>query len=393
MYYLDQFNKKNNYYSPNKVTIGVDVIYDIVYELKNLGSNKILIVTDPGVVSVGIYEKLKSILKEHGFDFDVYDNVEAEPSVRTLDDCLQIARNGNYDLIIGLGGGSALDVAKGTSALVNQNGNFIDFVGMNTIENKSIPCIIVPTTAGTGSEVTRVIVMTDEKENTKKVIYSDFLIPDVVILDPVLTVTMPPKVTADTGIDALVHSIEAYVSVNSTPYTDIFALKAIELIYENLPVAYSKGKNITSRFNMLLAANFAGYAFASGGLGAVHGLSYVLGTEYHLPHGRSNAIMLPHVMEYNLTGNLDRYINISMAMGENLDAITKHEAAYKAIESVNRLLQYVNISTNLKSYDIPESDLPKLVAGGLKQSRLFESNPKDLHEENISNIYKKAFQG
>jgi alcohol dehydrogenase class IV len=202
---------------------------------------------------------------------------------------------------------------------------------------------------------------------------------------------MPSVVTADTGLDALVHAIESYVSVNTTPFAEILALEAISLIASNLPIAYAKGTHLQARYNMLLAANLAGSAFTSGGLGAVHGLSYVLGTQYHMPHGRSNAIMLPHIMAFNRTGNLEKFARIAQAMGEVTENLSLHEASETSVAAVKKLLTAVGISFRLSDYGIPQKDLPILVEGGLKQSRLFVPNPRDLTESDVRKIYEGAF--
>jgi alcohol dehydrogenase class IV len=320
----------------------------------------------------------------------VFDKVEPEPPTRVIDECAETVRVGGFSLIIGLGGGSSLDTAKAASVLATNPGPVLNYVGMDTLPNRGLPSILIPTTAGTGSEATRVFVMTDESTNTKKVVYSDFLIPDVAILDPMLTVSTPPSITADTGMDALVHAIEAYVSVNSTPFAEVLALKAIELIAVNLPQAYAKGSNLRARYNMLLAANFGGSAFTSGGLGAVHGLAYVLGTEYHMSHGRSNAIMLPHVMKFNTAGNLDKFADIAEVMGENIEGLSLYEAADRAPVAVERLLTAMDFPYRLSAYRIKESDLPKLVEGAMAQARLFVPNPRDLTRADVENIYRSA---
>jgi alcohol dehydrogenase class IV len=233
--------------------------------------------------------------------------------------------------------------------------------------------------------------MTDEADNTKKVVFSDFLMSDVAILDPMLTLSMPSAVTADTGLDALVHAIESYVSVNTTPFAEILALEAMGLIAHNLPIAYAKGSHLLARYNMLLAANLAGSAFTSGGLGAVHGLAYVLGTQYHMPHGRSNAIMLPHIMAFNQTGNPEKFARIAQAMGEVTEGLSLNEGAQRSVEVVKRILTAVGISFHLSDYGIPRKDLPILVEGGLKQSRLFVPNPRDLTESDVRKIYEGAY--
>jgi len=236
-----------------------------------------------------------------------------------------------------------------------------------------------------------VLVVTDEKENTKKSLYSSLLLPDLAILDPALTVSMPPSVTADTGFDALAHAIESYVSVNRSPYTEVLAREAIHLIAVNLPVAYGKGTDMRARYNMLLASNLAGMAFTSGGLGATHGLAYPLGTRFHMAHGRSNALMLPHVMDYNRTGNLVGYRDIAELMGENVEGLSLYEAAELAVDAVKRLLKTVNTPSRLSDYGIKEEDVPLLAEEAMLQARFYVPNPRDVTEKDIRGIYEAAY--
>ena len=381
----------SNFLSPNKISIGIGAAKQVGIDSKALGGKKALIVTDPGVVKAGLIDSIQESLESEKVHTGIFDRVVAEPPARIIDESAQIAREQGYDIIIGVGGGSSLDAAKGTSIMAVNKGKVLDYAGMDLVTKKGLPMILLPTTGGTGSEVTRVFVMTDEAENTKKVVYSNLNLADVAIIDPLLTVSMPRVVTADTGIDALVHAIEAYVSVNATPFSDILAIEAIGLIAQNLPAAYAKGGNIEARYNMALAASLAGLAFMSGGLGAVHGLAYVLGTQYHMSHGRSNAIMLPHVMDYNRIGNLDKYAQIANAMGEDIQGPSAYEVAGKSVRAVRRLLEAVNISIHLPDYGIRKGDLPELVEGGMKQARLFVPNPRDLTKEDVERIYEMAF--
>jgi alcohol dehydrogenase class IV len=202
---------------------------------------------------------------------------------------------------------------------------------------------------------------------------------------------LPPQVTANTGMDALVHAIESYVSATTTPFAEILAIEAIRLIAHNLPLAYSKGSNLIARYNMLLAASLAGLAFASSRLGIVHGLAYVIDTEYHLPHGRANAIMLPHVMEFNKTGNLGKFGRIAEAMGESVGGLSPYEAADRSVRAVKNLLASLRIPYRLSQYGIPREHLPKLIEGGMRQARLFVPNPRDVTPEDLESIYEKAF--
>ncbi len=389
----------NTFYDPEKVStllapkrtlLGRGAVNETGREIKVLGRTRALIVTDPGVAKAGLLSLVENSLGAEGLDFETYDGVEPEPAARIVDEAAGIARKGKFDIIIGFGGGSSLDVAKGVAALATNEGKIVDYAGVNLFPGGGLPKVLIPTTAGTGSETTWVCVVTDEAENTKKSLYSHLLLPDVAILDPLVSVSMPPAITADTGFDALAHAVESYVSVNATPYTGVMALEAMRLIAMNLPVAYGKGNDIRARYNMLLASNLAGMAFTSGGLGACHGLSYPLGTEFHMPHGKSNAIMLVHVMEFNLMASLDRYAEIARAMGENTDGLGVHEAVARSVEAVKKLLAGTNTSSRLSDYGVEAKDIPKLVRGGVKQARFYVPNPRNLSEADIELIYRRA---
>lgn len=385
-----EIDKISNFFSPKKIILGKDSVKTIGDEVKKLGSSRALIVTDPGLVSVGLTKLAEDSLHDKQIEVAIFDKVKPEPPAHIVDECAEIVRDGKYDVVIGIGGGSSLDIAKGSSIMATNHGVILDYVGIEIVQKPGLPRILIPTTAGSGSEVTRSVVLTDEKENTKKVVSSSFLTADLAILDPMLTLSMPPDITASTGMDALVHAIESYVSARTTPFSEILAVEAITLIAHNLPSAYSKGADVTARYNMLLAANIAGLAFGSGGLGAVHGLAYVLGNEYGIPHGRANAIMLPYVMNFNKTGNLRKFAKIAEAMGENVDGLSIYDAAEKSVEAVKKLLNAIQIPFRLSEYGIPRDDLSKLVEGGMRQARLFIPNPRDLAEEDVKRIYENA---
>ena len=386
---MDQ--KIHSFFSPNRVLFGIGASREIGKEAKALGGTKVLIVTDPGVVNSGLVASLRTNLEEAEMKVFLFDRVEPEPSAPLVDESAQLAKENGVDIVIGVGGGSSLDVAKGASLLASAPGNVLDYCGMDLIPKRGLPKILVPTTAGTGSEVTRVFVVTDKKDNMKKVVYSNYAISDLALVDPMLTLSMPSKVTADTGMDALVHAIETYVSMNATPFSDLLASKAIELIAKYLPIAFAKSENIEARYHMSLASLLAGLAFASGGLGAVHALAYPLGTEFHLPHGRTNAIMLPHVIKFNLIGNRSRYALIAETMGKAGVIMDFDAKVAKAVEAVTELLEDVQIPYHLRDYGIPKEAIPKLVDGGMKQARLFVPNPRNLSESDVEAIYTKAW--
>jgi len=384
-------NKTHFFYSPNKIVFGPDAIKGLGSEALQLGAKKAFIVTDPGVVKADLLQPVKSSLESAGIQCIVYDRVEPEPPVRCVKEATDQFLLEQCNLIIGLGGGSSLDVAKGVSLLATNGGNLLDLCGIDLVKKKGVPKILIPTTSGTGSEVTRVLVLTDEKNNTKEVINSIHCLADVAIVDPLLTLTIPSKVTADSGMDALVHAIETYVSVNATPFSDMFAEKAIQWIGEYLPIAWAKGSNLEARHFMSLAALYAGTAFASGGLGAVHALAYPIGTEYRLPHGRSNAIMLPHIMKFNLSGNPEKYASIAALMGKRIEGLPAVKGALLAIEAVQALLEILQIPYRLRDYGISKKDFPKCVEGAMRFARLFVPNPRDLREEDVLSIYEAAY--
>ncbi|MDA8124714.1 MAG: iron-containing alcohol dehydrogenase [Deltaproteobacteria bacterium] len=379
------------FFAPNRILLGKGVAGQVGQEVRMLGGKKVLIVTDPGVVKVGLTAAIEEGLKAEGIPWGIYADVVPEPPARIIDEAAKIAREGNYDTVIGIGGGSSLDVAKGVAMMATHTGKALDYVGQNMFKERGLTKILIPTTAGTGSEATGVCVVTDEEENTKKSYYSHLLLPESALLDPLLTVSMPPSVTADTGMDALSHAVESFVSVNRTPHSEILSLEAIRLIAESMAVACLKGSELWARYNMLLASNLAGMAFTSGGLGASHGLAYPLGTEYHIPHGKSNAIMLPHVMRFNRVACPEQFAKIAVAMGQPIEGLPLYDAAEMACEAVEQLIETIGLSSRLPDYGVPDTDIPRLVECALKQSRFFVPNPRNLGEKEIRSIYEMAF--
>ena len=383
----------HTFFSPNKVVLGMGTTAIVPEEIQQkLGGGRVLLVTDPGVVQAGLIAPVENSLKSNNLDYVLYDAVEPEPPAGVIDRGAKIFKSEGCRIVLGIGGGSSLDVAKGISILATNGGGILDYCGIDQVPQKGAPLLLMPTTAGTGSEVTRVLVMTDEEQNIKNVVFTPHALADSAIVDPALTLSLPPKVTADTGMDAMVHAIETYVSMNATVFSDVLAERAIELIARYLPVAWAKGSNLEARYQMSVAATIAGLAFGSGGLGAVHALAYPLGTEYHMTHGRTNAIMLPHIMQYNLSGSPAKYARIAQLMGRDIDGYSLYEAAGLAVDAIKELLDTIGVSFCLSDYGISIEDLSKLVAGGIKQARLFVPNPRDLTESDVKLIYEGAFK-
>ncbi len=381
----------HTFYSPNKIILGMHTISIVPEEIKKLGGGRVLLVTDLGVVQAGLVSPVEESLKSYSIDYVLYDAVEPEPPAGVIDRGAEIFKSEGCSIVLGIGGGSSLDVAKGVSILVTNGGRILDYCGIDCVPQKGVPLVLMPTTAGTGSEVTRVLVMTDEEQNVKNVVFTPHALADVAIVDPALTLSMPPHITADTGMDAMVHAIETYVSMNATVFSDVLAERAIKLIARYLPVAWAKGANLEARYQMSVSATIAGLAFGSGGLGAVHALAYPLGTEFHLTHGRTNAIMLPHIMQYNLSGSPAKYARIAQLLGQAIEGYSPFEAAGLAVDAIKELLDTISVSCRLSDYGISIEDLPMLVDGGMKQARLFELNPRDLTKKDVKLIYEGAF--
>ena len=385
------FERAHVFYSPNKVLFGPNTVKSVGNEILQLGGRKVLIITDPGIVQANLLQPVKASLEAAGVSHALYDQVKPEPPVACVEEAVEKFKSEKCDLIVGVGGGSSLDVAKAVSLKLTNDMSVLEMCGVDLVKKRGVPKIFIPTTSGTGSEVTRVSVLIDEKQKVKTVINSLYTLADVAIVDPLLTLSVPPKVTADTGMDAMVHAIEAYVAMSATPFSDILAERAIQWIARYLPMAWAKGSNLEARYYLSLAATMAGMAFASGGLGAVHALAYPVGTGFQLSHGRANAILLPHVMRYNLPGNPERYGVMANLMGRDVEGLSSMEAAELAVEAVQDLLSQIAIPYRLRDYGIPREAIPRLVEGGMSYARLFIINPRDLTEQDVRSVYEEAY--
>ena len=344
--------------------------------LDKISANKILVVTDKGIVKAGIYAKLEAVLKNR--QIVLFDGVESDPSIKLVEQVVKIARSNDIEAVIGIGGGSSIDTAKVAAALVTNNKDMWQYIGIELLEKDALPIIAIPTTAGTGSEVTHIAILSDEEEQLKKGIVSTRIIPKFAILDPELTVGLPPHVTAATGMDALVHALESYISINANIYSDTLAMKAISLISENIREAYNNGKNLEARENMLMGSLLAGMAFANAGVAAVHAFAYPLGGMFHIPHGLANSVMLPTIMEFNIVGNEARFNDI---------------AKYLTIKDIYTLCEDLKIPLSLAELNIPESAIPQLAESVMKVTRLLANNPRKITQEDALNLYTAAYKG
>ncbi|MGZ3493319.1 MAG: iron-containing alcohol dehydrogenase [Thermodesulfobacteriota bacterium] len=374
-----------------KILFGLGAVEKIGTEAQLLKGKKILIITDPGVIQAGLLERIKAPLQSLGVPFVIFDGVEPDPRIEVVEKSIEKAKEEGIDLIIGFGGGSSLDIAKVTSIMITNQGKIDTFFGVDLVPNPGIPVILIPTTAGTGSEVTPIAILSDTKEKLKKGIVSPHLFPEVAIVDPKLTVGLPPSVTAFTGMDALTHAIEAYSSINATDLSDLLAIGAMELISKNLRMAYAYGENLSARSNMMEGSLLAGIAFANAGVGAVHALAYPLGGEFHLAHGLTNTLMLPYVMRYNALGCPDRFAKMAKAFAEKVEGLSELDAAEAAVKFVERLSDDLRVPRRLRDVGIPEKAIPGLAEAAMKVTRLLANNPRKMTLEDAAAIYKSAY--
>lgn len=372
------------------ILMGKGSVSNTGLEASKLGASKVLVITDPGIAKVNLDKKVIESLQEKSLDVSTFDQVKPEPNFEIVAESTKVAKEGKYDLLIGLGGGSSIDVTKATAIMVKNEGSIRDYVGVDRISNAGLPTIMIPTTAGSGSEVTPITIFTDERKAVKVGIVSPHLLPSVTIVDPILTVTLPARVTAETGMDALTHAIEAYLSVNATLLSDTLVLKAISLISGNLRRAVACGDDVEARQSMSLGSLFAAMAFANVGVAAVHALAYPLGARYHLAHGLCNAMLLPSVMRFNLISNLQKFSNIAKAMGEHVDGLPLRSAATRAIRAVQQLSIDVGIPQHLKEVGVEEKAIAELASQAIHVKRLLANNPRVLSVRDMVAIYQES---
>ena len=367
---------------------GTGSIEQIKTVAADLGATRALIISDQGVARAGLLAKPKALLEAAGVAVSVIDSTPPEPDVGEVEAILASASAQSYDLVVGIGGGSAMDVAKIVAVLLTSDVALRDLLrGKATIAKRGVPTLMVPTTAGTGSEATPNSIVLVPEDELKVGIVSAKLIPDCVILDPEMTVGLPPAITASTGMDALTHAIECYMSKKGSPFSELFALKAITLITRSIRRAYAQGGDLAARHDMLLGAYYGGMCIATSSTTAVHALAYPLGGKYRIPHGVSNAILLPYVMRFNSVGNEDKFSDVALAMGLDVAGKSAKAATEAVIAALFALNRDLAIPADLKQWNITAADLETLVDGAAKVTRLLDNNPRAMSRADIAAIY------
>nr|WP_207750457.1 iron-containing alcohol dehydrogenase [Clostridium butyricum] len=381
-----------DYLVPSVNFMGANSVSVVGERCKILGGKKALIVTDKFLKDMegGAVELTVKYLKEAGLDVVYYDGVEPNPKDVNVIEGLKIFKEENCDMIVTVGGGSSHDCGKGIGIAATHEGDLYDYAGIETLVNPLPPIVAVNTTAGTASELTRHCVLTNTKKKIKFVIVSWRNLPLVSINDPMLMVKKPAGLTAATGMDALTHAIEAYVSKDANPVTDASAIQAIKLISQNLRQAVALGENLEARENMAYASLLAGMAFNNANLGYVHAMAHQLGGLYDMAHGVANAMLLPHVERYNMISNPKKFADIAEFMGENISGLSVMEAAEKAINAMFRLSEDVGIPKSLKEMGVKQEDFEHMAELALLDGNAF-SNPRKGNAKDIINIFKAAY--
>jgi len=374
-----------------KIVFGNGSFAGLAEHLTELKVSRPLVVLDGNLAGTGFGERLSGLLDKAKIGFVLYDKAVPEPPIELADEGAKLAIRKRCDGVVGIGGGSAMDLAKAIAVLAANKGKAEDYLGLNKVPGPGLPKIMVPTTAGTGSEVTFTAVFIRKKLKKKEGMNSPYLYPELALLDPELTLTLPPHATAATGIDALCHAIESYTSINASPMSELMSLEAIGLISENLRTAVHDGTNIEAREAMLLGSLYAGLGLANAGVTAVHSLSYPLGGKYGISHGLANTIMLPRVMAFNLPGAQEKFVDIAEIMGEIVDDLPLREAAYLAVEAVEALIEDCGIFTTLEELEIPEADFPELAKVAMTVARPLANNPCKMTPEEMVEIYQECY--
>ena len=384
------------FYSPTKVVYEAGIVSDLKPELDIIGIKKYFVVSDHILNDLGLVQKLADGLADAGCEMvGKFLDVQQDARLNDVKTCAEAVKSSGAEGIVSIGGGSVIDTAKAVNILFSEGGDLVeDYSGGHLLTRPLKPHVVIPTTAGTGSEVTMVAVIYDE-ENKEKLFFADkFLMPNLAVLDPEMTLSLPPKLTASTGMDALTHSIEAYVGVEASPFSDAFAAGAIELILKYLINATEDGADIEARGAMLIASAMAGIAFTHSMVGCVHGMAHVTGALYRVPHGEANTIYLPYGMEYNFEEITEKLARLAPIMGEDVTGLTEEEAARQAIEAVRKLTGKLHelgaIPIKLSEVGVPEDGLADIAEGALNDGTSFY-NPREVEPEELLPYIQRAY--
>ncbi len=378
-----------SFFMPAVSLFGANVVSELPARVTSLGGKKPLVVTDKGMTELGYTKQITDLLEQADIAYAVFDGTVPNPTDKNVEQGVDAYKSGQCNMLISLGGGSAHDCCKGVGLVVSNGGVIADYEGLDQSKKSLPPYVAINTTAGTASELTRFTIITNTSNHVKMAIVDWRVTPDLAINDPLMMVNMPPSLTAATGMDALTHAVEAYVSTAANPITDACALQAIRLIARYLRIAVARGDDLEARDRMAYAQYLAGMAFNNASLGHVHAMSHQLGGMYDLPHGVCNALLLPHVCEANLMAAQERYADIAEALGENLEGLPVREAAEMAVEAIRCLSEDVGIPDTLSELGVRDEDIETMVRHA-QQDVCALTNPRRLTDKEVAAIFRAA---
>jgi alcohol dehydrogenase class IV len=379
------------FHLPKKVIFGLDAVKELGAEASALGS-RCLLITDRGIIGSGLLERVKGPLSSANVEIVLFDRIAGEPTIKDTEEIFTFARSESFDFVVGLGGGSVLDMAKVASIAATNPGSVKDYLGINLVRKPGKPKILIPTTAGTSAEVTVNAVVAIPEEETKSAIVTPYNLADVAIIDPALTLTLPQKITVSSGLDVLSHAVEALMSTGSNPITDTLAYEAIELVSKNLRLAYAQPDNINARYCMSLASLSAGIAFSNAGVCIGHGAAYTFAVTHSVPHGLSCGLALPYVMEYNAIACPDKLSKVYEIIGGE-SGLSLIEDARRAALAVKSLLTDLGAPLTLKDVGVPKKALPEMADRLLKNKRLLSRNPRTISKEEAVKLFERMWEG
>ena len=378
-----------DFYKPSAVVFGEHAITKVPGFLKRFARDRVLIVTDNTLVNLGLVSRLEKVLSEAGFDYVIYDQVTPEPTVAVANAAGEVARKNKAKALIAFGGGSVLDVAKTTAVLITSEGGIEDYLGVDLVTNPPAFMVAIPTTSGTGSEVTRASVICIPEENRKSGVQSPMMIPPVAIVDPTLTYDIPQRMTAMTAIDAFSHAMESYMSRKASYLSDIYATESLKMIHRSIREVYANGKNCEARNNIALASHLAGVSLANAGGGLVHGVAHAIGARYHIPHGEAIAIAMAAVSEFNVIGNPKKYGNLARLLGKDTDGMDKVRAAYLGVEAIREILEDINLNLKASDFGAKNDDIDALATVIINDKRLLGNNVRDVNLDDVRFLLKQ----
>ncbi len=382
-------NRVFRYELPTVIEFGNGAVNMLAELVQSVGGTNVFLVTDPGVQKAGVTNILTNVLEKAGISYTLYNDIEPDPDIEGVMRAKSIAREANCDCVVGLGGGSSLDTAKAVGLMLGNEGHIRDYVGINKVPQKGSPVIAIPTTSGTGSEITIWSVLSDKQAKVKLSVGSSFNCPDITICDPQLTLTLPPSITAATGMDALTHALESYVNKATQPISEALSIQSMKLVSKSLRTAVAQGDHLEARYDMLMASLTAAMAFNPTRLGLSHALAIPLGAHFKIPHGTVNAILLPEVMEYNLIGNLPKFIEIAKLFDMPVEGMAPRQAAEQSVVAVRQLKQDIGIYQTLSDFGVTEADLG-LIAEEAMVSGNVPVNPRQPTIEDLKQICRQA---